>query len=199
VTVRPRATPPIFAGGEPPGARRSAAPRKPCYDQAVALLGQRSHFESELRLKLARRGHPESEVAGAFERLRREGYLDDRRAAEEWLRVHRRRGDGPRRLAAGLGRLGVPRATIGELLAAAEEGSGGEREGEDEAARAKALAERWIARHGARSGTRDPGALARHLDRRGFGRRAILSVLAELQLPARDVALDEEAPEPGAG
>jgi regulatory protein len=158
---------------------RRPAPSKSCYDQAVALLAQRSHFEGELRVKLTRRGHSATETRDVLERLRRQGYLDDRRTAEEWLGVRRRRGDGPRRLTAGLVRLGVARAIIAELLPA--EGGVGE------IATARELAERWIARQTSRSGPLDPRALARHLDRRGFGRRAILSVLDELQLSARDV------------
>lgn len=180
-----RAREPRTADPSRPAARRPASSRS-CYDQAVALLAQRSHFEGELRLKLTRRGHSAGDTQEALERLRRQGYLDDRRTAEEWLAVRRRRGDGPRRLAAGLARLGVARATIGELLPVG--GDAGE------TSTARELAERWVARQSARSGPLDPRALARHLDRRGFGRRAILSVLDELQLSARDVLLEEADP-----
>ncbi|HUP21413.1 MAG TPA: RecX family transcriptional regulator [Thermoanaerobaculia bacterium] len=173
-------------GDGTPGRARAGRRQVPvsCYDRALRLLARRFHFERELQLKLAQRGYPAGEVAETSARLRQEGYLDDRRAAEEWLRVRRRRGDGPRRLAAGLARLGLEREAIAEHLDA-----GGE---DGENARARAVAERWLSRQAGRPGAVDPAALARHLDRRGFGRRDILSVLGDLQLPARELPLEED-------
>jgi regulatory protein len=173
-------------GDGTPGSGRAGRRQVPvsCYDRALRLLARRFHFERELRLKLAQRSYPPDEVEETFARLRHEGFLDDRRAAEEWLRVRRRRGDGPRRLAAGLARLGLGREAIAEHLGAGEE--------DGENARARAVAERWLSRQAGRSGAPDPAALARHLDRRGFGRRDILSVLGDLQLPARELPLEED-------
>jgi regulatory protein len=163
------------------GAGASPPARRPCYDQAAQLLGQRAHFERELGQKLSRRGYPPDEVTAAIARLRREGHLDDRRTAGEWLRVRRRRGDGPRRLVAGLVRRGLDRGSIEQLVAGDEPDA--------EVAGARQVAERWLARQSGR-GAAAPAKLARHLDRRGFGRRAILNVLDELQLPAQELTLD---------
>lgn len=179
-------------GDGTPGRARGGRRQVPvsCYDRALRLLARRFHFERELQLKLAQRGYPAGEVAETFARLRHEGYLDDRRAAEEWLRVRRRRGDGPRRLAAGLARLGLGREAIAEHLdAGGADGADGE---DGDNARARAVAERWLSRQAGRSGAADPAALARHLDRRGFRRRDILSVLGDLQLPARELPLEED-------
>lgn len=138
-----------------------------CYDQAVRLLARRGHFRRELMAKLVGRGHPETEVAAALDRLGREGYLDDLRTAREFIAQRLRRGpEGRNRLLAELVRRGVEGETAERALA--------DQLPEDDREAARAAAERWRERGGG-----DPGALARHLARKGFSQRAILAAVRE--------------------
>jgi regulatory protein len=139
-------------------------PKKTCYDKAGELLARRGHFRAELGVKLKARGYPEDEVTAALDRLERQGWLDDRRAAADFAAGRLARGPiGRRRLAAELGRRGAPPAAIEEALAPLPR---------DETAAARAAAARWRGRGG-------PAALARRLDRLGFGGAAIREVLDE--------------------
>jgi regulatory protein len=137
------------------------------YKKALDLLAGRPHFRRQLADKLARRGFPEEEVAAALDRLTAEGYLDDRKTALDFA-AHRleRGGEGRRRLEAELARRGAPPETIEEAVAGLSF--------EDDLAAAREAAERW-----ARRGGTDPRSLARHLDRKGFSRRAIFALLNE--------------------
>ena len=138
-----------------------------CYLKAVELLARRPHFARELAVKLARRRFPPEEIRETLERLEREGYLDDRRAAVELAASRLARGPvGVRRLRAELKRRGAPAEAIEEAL----EGRGNAAE----LAAAREAARRWR-----RGGRREGAALARHLDRKGFARGAILTVLEE--------------------
>jgi regulatory protein len=145
--------------------------RPPCWNKALDLLARRSHFRRELEHKLAARGYPEDEVAETLQRLAERGWLDDRQTARRWLEDRLRRGPvGRRRLLAELGRKGVGDEVAAEALA--EVLPDDDREAARESARA------WTARR-AGGGPRQAAALARHLERQGFSRRAILSVLEE--------------------
>ncbi|HVS65915.1 MAG TPA: regulatory protein RecX [Thermoanaerobaculia bacterium] len=138
-----------------------------CLDRAVALLSRRSHFESEIRGKLRARRYPAEEIDRTLEKLRGLGYLDDRATAEQWVAgERRRRPQGRRRLSHRLERKGVDP----EIVAAALDGIDESVELEE----ARRAADDWTRRHGY-----DPRRLARHLDGRGFGKRAILVVLEE--------------------
>jgi regulatory protein len=155
----------------------SGEQRPGCYDKAVELLARRAHFRAELRQKLVARGYPDEEVEETLGRLVEEGYLDDRQTAAEFVEGRLARGpEGRRRLAAELARRGAPAAAIGDALDEKLPG--------DDLTAAREAAERFL-----RAGRRDPGALARHLDRKGFSRRSILTLLDELGLES----------EPGAG
>jgi len=139
-----------------------------CYGKAVQLLAARSHFRAELAAKLSRRGYPQEEVEAALDRLAREGFLDDTRTAREFV-AHRQesRGEGRRRLAAELVRRGAPAEAVTAALS--------DLTPEDDLEAAKEAASRW-----ARGKSRpDAAALARHLERKGFSRRAIVAVLSE--------------------
>jgi regulatory protein len=135
-----------------------------CYGKAAQLLAGRPHFRAELAAKLARRGFPAGEIAAALDRLEEQGYLDDKKTAADFI-AHRResRGEGRLRLRAELVRRGAPAAAIDEALAGLDE--------EDDLDAARAAA--------ARAAKKDPAALARHLARKGFSRRAIVAVLNE--------------------
>ena len=135
-----------------------------CYDKAVQLLASRPHFRRELAGKLGQRGYPAGEIDLALARLTEQGYLDDRAAARSFLESRLGRNQGRARLRAELLQRGAPEEVAEEALA--------ELTPEDDLPAARAAAERWQ-----RQGGRDPRALARHLDRKGFSRRAIVAVL----------------------
>ena len=135
------------------------------YDKAVQLLAARPHFRRELEAKLRQRGFPSGEIEEALDRLTDQGYLDDRAAARSFVEGRAARGEGRARLRAELAKRGAPEEAIEEALS--------ERTDEDDLPRAREAAEVWRRRGGT-----DPRALARHLDRKGFSRRAIVAVLA---------------------
>lgn len=136
-----------------------------CYERAVALLASRSHFRAELRAKLAARGYAEDEVAAALDRLAENGLLDDRRTAEAFLAERLARGPlGRARLRAELLKRGLDDEAATAVLDAALP--------EDDLDAAREATAAWERRGGA-----DAAALARHLARRGFSRRAIVAAL----------------------
>jgi regulatory protein len=143
----------------------------PVLEKAVQLLALRPHFRRELAAKLAARGYPDEEVAAALDRLEADGYLDDRKHAEEFvaLRLERRK-EGAGRLRAELERRGVAPELAAETVRR-------QAPPEDELAAALAAAAGW--QRGQRSGSGgDPRSLARHLARKGFSRHAIVTVLS---------------------
>lgn len=150
--------------------------RPSCDDKAAELLARRPHFRAELERKLAARGYSGDEVAAALDRLERHGYLDDRKTAAGFAEQRLARGPlGRRRLAAELARRGAPPEAVSETL---------EQLPADDRAAARKAAARWRGRGG-------PAALARHLDRLGFGGAAIRAVLDEV------VAETDDGDEPG--
>ncbi len=137
-----------------------------CYDKAVELLARRPHFRRELERKLASRRYAAEEIAAVLDRLAAQGYLNDEQVAVDWLAARARRGaEGKRRLAAELARHGAAGEAVRSALATLPEDDG---EG------ARAAAEAWR-----RRGGKDAQGLARHLERKGFSRRAIVAVLRE--------------------
>jgi regulatory protein len=151
------------------------------YQKAVQLLASRPHFRREMELKLTSRSFPAEEIGAALDRLTSEGYLDDRSAAEGLIRSRLSRGEGRLRLAAELGRRGAPSEIAAAALAALLP--------EDDFEATQDAAARW-----ARGGRKDPAALARHLARKGFSRRAIVRVLREEgsgEVAGEDDGMDE--------
>ncbi len=134
------------------------------YDKAVQLLASRPHFRRELEAKLRQRGFPSEEIEETLGRLTDQGYLDDRAAARSFIEGRAAKGEGRARLKAELARRGAPEEAIEEALS--------ELTDEDDLPRAREAAEAWR-----RKGGTDPRALARHLDRKGFSRRAIFALL----------------------
>jgi len=141
----------------------------PTYQKAVQLLAARPHFRWELQRKLAARAFPAEEVEAALDRLTAEGYLDDRKAAESLIASRLSRGEGRLRLAAELARRGAEPAAAAAALDALLP--------EDDLEAARAAATRWAGRGSERGG--NPAALARHLARKGFSRRAIVQLSRE--------------------
>ena len=145
-----------------------------CYDKAVELLALRPHFRRQLEQKLRQRGYAEDAIGETLARLEGQGYLDDRRLAREVAgQRSERAGEGARRVRAELLRRGAPEEAVDEALA-------GSLAADDTPAAAEA-ARRWRARGGTQ-----PAALARHLDRKGFSQRAILSILRGLGAEPED-------------
>jgi regulatory protein len=142
-------------------------PGTSCADKALDLLALRPHFEAELRFKLEGRDYEAAQVEEVLARLRERGLLDDRRLAAEFVeRQRQERPVGRRRLLAELARRGVDATLAEEAVAEISE--------EDDEVAAREAAARWARRRGG-----ERAALARHLERLGFGARAILSVLDE--------------------
>jgi regulatory protein len=141
------------------------------YARALRLLGQRAHLRAELRRKLLHRGFDADEVESALDRVAAAGHLDDARTAQALAEEGQaRRGWGKARVKAELVRRGAGGAAIDAALAGTSD--------EEEIARARELATRW--RRTNRSVGPDASAkLARHLDRKGFSRRAIFAALSE--------------------
>ena len=139
---------------------------KSCYDKAVELLGVAPHFRRQLGAKLLRRGYDRESVEAALDRLAEQGYLDDEKAATGFVASRLARGGiGKVRLAAELGRKGAESSAVEAALAALPD---------DDLPATREAASRWLARGGG-----DLRSLGRHLDRKGFSRRAIVTVLGE--------------------
>lgn len=134
------------------------------YDKAVQLLASRPHFRRELEAKLRQRGFPSEEIEETLSRLADQGYLDDRAAARSFVEGRAGKSEGRVRLRAELAQRGASDEAIEAALS--------ELTDEDDLPRAREAAETWR-----RKGGTDPRALARHLDRKGFSRRAIFALL----------------------
>jgi len=135
------------------------------YQKALQLLAVRAHFRRELETKLRQRGFPGEEIEAALEKLTEQGYLDDRATARVFVESRQARGsEGRARLRAELLKRGAPDDAVEAALA--------ELTPDDDLPAAREAAETWR-----RRGGQDPRSLARHLERKGFSRRAIVAVL----------------------
>lgn len=150
-----------------------SAPERPsAYEQAVKLLSQRTHFAAEVERKLRQRSYSAREIETAVARLEEQGFLDDGRAADEYVRLQReRKGWGKARLRAELLKRGVPDVQVSTALEDLTD--------ESEKDLARRELERWRNRGGD-----DTARLARRLERKGFPARVIVSVLDEAGLDA---------------
>jgi regulatory protein len=135
------------------------------YQKALQLLATRAHFRRELVNKLRQRGYPAEEIETALTRLTEQGYLDDRATARVFVESRQERAsEGRGRLRSELLKRGAPDDAADAALA--------ELTPDDDLPAAREAAESWR-----RKGGLDPRALARHLERKGFSRRAIVAVL----------------------
>lgn len=83
---------------------------------ALGLLARAPHSRQGLRLKLVQRGHGEAAITAALDRVLELGYLDDRRFAEDWVRLRiERHPEGRAALIAGLRERGVSRDVAEEV------------------------------------------------------------------------------------
>ena len=143
---------------------------------ALRFLGARPRSELEVRQRLLRHGFGEAAIAGAIERLRSLGYLDDGAFAAFW--IENRRAFKPRsaRLVAyELRRKGVADEAV-DLA-----------DWDDETA-ALAAGRRWIRARPFASPAEFERRVFDYLPRRGFGGAAIRAAI-------RQLALDREAAE----
>jgi len=85
---------------------------------ALTLLARRDWFTGELSAELLAAGGDPQTTAGVIAELVRERLLNDARHVERYVAARSERGQGPVRIAADLGSLGVPREQIEAALAA---------------------------------------------------------------------------------
>ena len=98
---------------------RAASPPAPL-DTALRLLARREHSLTELRSKLASRGHEAGVVEEVLSELARRGLVSDQRFAEAFLRSRLERGQGPLKIRAQLRERGVASGLIDAALGEAE-------------------------------------------------------------------------------
>ena len=139
-----------------------------CRQKALDLLARRSHFRRQLEEKLRARRFASDVIARTLDELAELGYLDDRRAAEEFATARLRRGPvGRRRMRHELERRGADPDAVERALDATYADA-------SDLEMAREAATRWRRRGGT-----DPDRLARHLDRLGFAGGSIVRVLDE--------------------
>lgn len=144
------------------------------YKKGIRLLAVRDRTCAELVRLLAVRGFAKTDLQAAIDRLLEEGYLNDRRFANVWVRGRlRMKPMGPHRLGKELEAKGFEVSLVREILKDIYE------EGEEPLAR-RAMAGKlsMLGRLSAQSRT---GAIARFLHRRGFSSELIRRLLHEEQ------------------
>lgn len=98
---------------------------KSAYERAVAALARRALTASELRLRLARAGHPPPEIDAALRRLAELRLVDDRAVAYNHARSRAAAGrKGPARVRAELAARGIPGAAAQGAVDAAFDAEG---------------------------------------------------------------------------
>jgi len=93
------------------------------FTRALDILSRRDHSGAEMALKLRRKGVGEEEIEAVVARLRKLGYLDDRRLADRIAESALAGGKmvGPR-LSRELARRGIPREVAAEAVERATDG-----------------------------------------------------------------------------
>ncbi len=152
---------------------RREAPRG-AYQAAVVLLAARDRTRAELSRLLVAKGFGQVDSEVALDRLREQGYLDDRRFANTWARSRiRTKPMGPHRLRQELEAKGVEGHLVRDVLRDIYE------EGEEAAAR-RALSGKLSALRRLPEASRF-GRVARFLQRRGFSTEVIWRLLRKGQ------------------
>ncbi|HEY6893504.1 MAG TPA: regulatory protein RecX [Rhodanobacteraceae bacterium] len=90
------------------------------YDRGLGLLGRREHSARELKAKLARKGHANTEIASALGRLRDQSYQSDGRFGVSIARTRVAQGYGPARIRAELKSHGLADEAVRAAIAAAD-------------------------------------------------------------------------------
>lgn len=99
---------------ETPGAEPNASEIR---TRALALLARREHSVPELKRKLVQRGFPSALVEPVLNALANENLLSESRYAEGWVRSRVARGQGPRKIEAGLRQQALGDTQIEQALA----------------------------------------------------------------------------------
>lgn len=92
-----------------------AGVRRDCLRKCGTLLSSRDYSVARLREKLIENRFPESIAAQAIEELKEAGYMDDRRIAANYVRIHTK-DRSRRRILMDLARLGISSGTAQEAL-----------------------------------------------------------------------------------
>ena len=141
-----------------------------CREKALELLGHRAHFRRELQQKLAQRGFAEDEIEATLGEMSQLGLIDDLSQARQFASGPlTRKSFGPGRMRVELLRRGVEEDVVEIVVQEVFEDPAAELERAREAA-GKRLGSRSV----------DHAQLARYLDRKGFSKGVILSLLEEL-------------------
>jgi regulatory protein len=138
------------------------------YACAVRALARRDHSVAELERKLRDRNFEAGIIVKVMARLKKAGFLDDRRFAERWAEsaVRNGRGYGPR-LHVELARRGVPRDIIADVVTDITASF-------DEEETLSALVARKFAGFDPQAASdRDKRRVVAYLQRRGFSTAAI--------------------------
>ncbi len=130
------------------------------------LLARREHSHLELRTKLSAREFSAEEVEAAVTGLSNEGLLSDQRFTESFVAARLRKGQGPLKIRAELGRRGIEGSVIDESL------SGVDWDGYAREARARKFGAAPPAEY------REAARQARFLEGRGFTAEQIALALA---------------------
>ena len=142
-------------------------PNRSAYGRAVKLLARAPRTEQELVKRLDSEGFEQTDIREAMNKLKQQGWLDDRQLALSWLEVRAASNPvGPAWARGYLGQRGVAADIVNEVVAAFFE----ER---PELESATKVAASWIRTHP--KGTRDQ--LLRFLSRRGFSTGACLDAV----------------------
>ena len=146
-----------------------------CYDKALDALARRARSAKDLERWLADREHPRAAISAALDRLTALGLLDDLAFARAFARSRASgKGFGPRRVVAELGRKGVPRPVIDQVMRELETAADEESDGASSAAEREVATVRVAAEKRLRSLAKLEPEVARRrltgwLVRRGFG------------------------------
>ena len=86
------------------------------YEEAITLLAKRDYARQELATRLGTLEPDREVVEGVIDRLDEQGYLDDRRMADNILRKELKKQHGPARLRQSLRQKGIEPTVIDEAL-----------------------------------------------------------------------------------
>ena len=153
-------------------------------DAALRLLGFRAHSEHELRTRLVQKGYTSTAIDRTLSTLARQGLLDDREFARDWVTM--RPGRGPARLRQELRQKGIQRELAEHVV--------GGISAEEEYASALHVAQRTVRARTERLEPAEILRVRRMLQRRGFSYEVIGRVLTQLDahLTADGEWLDED-------
>lgn len=94
--------------------------RSACMQRCGRLLGSRDYSEYRMKEKLREAGYPLPVIDEAVEKLKKAGYLDDRRFAQSYVRSHFQ-DRSKKRIMRDLAGKGIPETVVEEAFAAVEE------------------------------------------------------------------------------